>query len=108
MNSYEVIIVDEAEQDLAQIVQYIAHRDSEDRANQVLARLLEVCESLAQNPERGHFLHELLPLGIKDFREIHFKPYRIIYEILGRQALVQLIVDGRRSLQSLLEQRLLR
>ena len=103
-----MIIVDEAEQDLAQIVQYIAHRDSEDRANQVLARLLEVCESLSQNPERGHFLHELLPLGMKDFREIHFKPYRVIYETVQRQVLVQLIVDGRRSLQSLLEQRLLR
>ena len=107
-SSHRVIIVDEAEQDLAQIVEYIALRDSLDRADLVLARLLEVCESLERNPQRGPFLHELLPLGIRDFREIHFKPYRIIYQIIDRDVLVQLFVDQRRSLQSLLEQRLLR
>ena len=103
-----MIIVDEAEEDLAQLVGHIAHRDSLDRANLVFERLLKVCESLEQNPERGHFLPELLPLGMKEFREIHFKPYRIIYEVIQRDVLVQLIVDGRRGLQSLLELRLLR
>ena len=108
MSSCRVIIVDEAEEDLAQLVGYIAHRDSLDHANLVLERLLKVWESLEPNPERGHFLPELLPLGTKEFREIHFKPYRIIYKVIQRDVLVQLIVDGRRGLQSLLELRLLR
>ena len=103
-----MIIVDEAEEDLSQLVGHIAHRDSLDRANLVLERLLKVCESLEQKSERAQFLPELLPLGIKEFREIHFKPYRIIYEVIQRDVLVQLIVDGRRGLQSLLELRLLR
>ena len=103
-----MIIVNEAEDDLAQLVGYTAHRDSLDRANLVFERLLKVCESLEQNPERGHFLPELLQLGMKEFREIHFKPYRLVYEVIQRDVLVQLIVDGRRGLQSLLELRLLR
>lgn len=47
-------------------------------------------------------------MGMKDFREIHFKPYRVIYELVGNEVFVQLIVDGRRDLQRLLERRLLR
>ncbi len=108
MTQYRVRIVEEAEIDLAEPAAYIAQRDSLDQAHYVLEKLLETCERLEQNPERGHFLPELLPLGIKEFREIHFKPYRIIYEVIGREVFVQLIVDGRRSLQNILEQRLLR
>jgi hypothetical protein len=36
------------------------------------------------------------------------KPYRIIYEVIGHEVFILLIVDGRRSLQTILEQRLLR
>ncbi len=108
MTQYPVRIVEEAEDDLAELAGYIAERDSAERADYVLEKLSEVCERLEQCPERGHFLPELLPMGIKEFREIHFKPYRIIYEVVAKEVFVQLIVDGRRNLQSLLERRLLR
>ncbi len=98
----------EAEEDLAELVDYITHYDSIDRADYVLEKLLTVCERLEQHPERGHFLPELRSLGIKSHREVHFKPYRIIYEVIGREVFILLIVDGRRSLQAVLERRLLR
>jgi toxin ParE1/3/4 len=49
----------------------------------------------------------LLALGIRDYRETFFKPYRIIYRVEGKRVYVYLIADGRRDMQSLLERRLL-
>ena len=108
MSKYRVRIVREAEEDLAELVDYIAQHDSNERAKYVLERLMTICERLEQHPERGHFLPELRSLGIKTYREVHFKPYRIIYEIIGREVFILLIVDGRRSMQTILERRLLR
>jgi len=108
VTKYRVRIVREAEQDLVELIDYISNHDSIERATYVLGRLLAVCERLEQYPERGHFLPELRSLGIKTYREVHFKPYRIIYEIIGREVFIQLIMDGRRSLQAILERRLLR
>ncbi|MBA3017875.1 MAG: type II toxin-antitoxin system RelE/ParE family toxin, partial [Desulfobacteraceae bacterium] len=45
--------------------------------------------------------------GIRDYREIFFKPYRIIYRIDNENVYVYLIVDGRRDMQTLLQRRLL-
>jgi len=108
VTKYRIRIAREAEEDLAELVDYIAQYDSVERADYVLERLLTVCERLEQHPERGHFLPELRSLGIKTFREVHFKPYRIIYEVIGREVFILLIVDGRRSLRAILERRLLR
>jgi toxin ParE1/3/4 len=105
---YRVKIVQEAEEDLAELVDYVACNDSIERADHVLERLLTICERLERQPDRGHFLPELRSLGIKTYREVHFKPYRIIYEVIGREVFILLVVDGRRSLQTILERRLLR
>ncbi len=51
---------------------------------------------------------ELEAIGVKDYREVHFKAYRVIYQIVGRQVVAHVIADGRRSLRRLLERRLLR
>lgn len=108
MPAYRVRVVQEAEEDLAEIIEFVANHDSVDRADYVLQKLLAVCERLEQHPMRGHFLPELRSLGIKSYREVHFKPYRIIYEVIGRDVFIQLIVDGRRSMQAVLERRLFR
>jgi toxin ParE1/3/4 len=46
-------------------------------------------------------------LGITDFREIFFKPFRIIYETRGKAVFIHAVLDGRRSCEDLLRQRLL-
>jgi toxin ParE1/3/4 len=63
---------------------------------------------LSEFPERGVYLKELLELGIREYREIFFKPYRVIYPVMDNIVYVLLIVDGRRDMQSLLQRRLLR
>jgi toxin ParE1/3/4 len=73
----------------------------------VLDRLLEVTEALSTNPERGSVPKELRSLGIKDYRQSFFKPYRVIYRVLDRRVVVYVIADGRRDMQNLLARRLL-
>jgi toxin ParE1/3/4 len=77
------------------------------KADYVLEQIEKVFSSLSGFPERGAYPKELLALGIREYREIFFKPYRIIYRIIAKNVYVLLIVDGRRDMQSLLERRLL-
>ena len=65
------------------------------------------CKTWPPFPERGSHPKELLRLGIRDYRQTYFKPYRVIYRVVGQRVYVYLIVDGRRDLQTLLARRLL-
>ena len=105
--TFEVLLTQGAEQDLEAIHDYIAEFDCVANANQVLDRLMEVVESLSRLPQRGSYPKELAALGIKEYRQTAFKPYRVIYRVAGSQVIVHLIADGRRDMQSLLARRLL-
>jgi toxin ParE1/3/4 len=72
-----------------------------------LTRLLEVANHLAAFPDRGSRPKELQALGILEYRQIFFKPYRLIYRAIGQQVFIHMIADGRRDMQSLLLRRLL-
>lgn len=104
---YEVLLTEGAEQDLESIHDYISEFDCVANANYVLDRLMEVVEGLAHFPERGSYPKELVALGIKEYRQTAFKPYRVIYRVVGSQVVIYLIVDGRRDMQSVLARRLL-
>ena len=104
---YQVLLTQGAEQDLEALYDYIAEFDCLASANSVLDRLSRVVSDLAHFPERGSYPKELLALGIKEYRQTSFKPYRVIYRVLDRQVLIYLIVDGRRDMQSLLSRRIL-
>lgn len=69
--------------------------------------LMVVVESLARFPERDSYPQELVALGIKEYRQTSFKPYRVIYRVIGSQVIIYLIADGRRETQSVLARRLL-
>lgn len=71
-----------------------------------LDRIEDALEKLSTFPERGAHPKELLALGIRDYRQTYFKPYRMIYRIIERRVYVYLIVDGRRDMQTLLGRRL--
>lgn len=108
MKNYRVIITIEAEQDIEDLWEYIARNDSQKNAEYVLDQIEQIILSLDQNPQRGHYPDELARQGIKLYREVFFKPYRLIYEIIENKVVVHLCVDGRRDMISLLERRLLR
>ena len=104
---YEVLITQGAERDLEEIYDHIAEFDSPEKAEYVSSRLLEVAERLATFPDRGPHPKELQALGIREYRQTYFKPYRLIYRVIGKQVFIYLIADGRREMQSLLAGRLL-
>jgi len=104
---YEVVLTEDAERDLEELYAYIAKFDSRKNADHVLERLLEVAESLATSPERGSPPKELRSLGIQEYRQVFFKPYRTIYRLIEKKVVIYVIADGRRDMHSLLSRRLL-
>jgi toxin ParE1/3/4 len=103
----EVLLTEDAERDLEDIYSYVAEYDSRQKADYLLDRLLEVTESLATSPERGLLPRQLNALGIHEYRQVFFKPYRVIYRHFDRRVVIYVIADGKRDMQSLLSRRLL-
>ncbi len=102
-----VFLTDDAAGDLEDLFDYIANSDAPEQADYVLERIERSFTSLSEFPERGSYPKELLGLGIREYREIFFKPYRIVYRVLEENVYILVISDGRRDIQSLLQRRLL-
>lgn len=107
MIRYTIAVDPSAENDLDEITEYIAEHDSLDRAIDIATRIEQSFEALETFPNRGAYPKELLEYGNRDFREIYFKPYRIIHRVVERTVIVVLIADGRRDMRALLSRRLL-
>lgn len=103
-----VFVTDDAAGDLEDLYEYLFGHNGPEQADHVLERIEAALESLTANPNRGTWPSELLELGIREYREVFFKPYRIIYRVIDKSVYVVLIVDGRRDMQSLLQRRLVR
>ncbi len=92
---FEVLLTEGAEQDLEAIHDYIAGFDCVANADYVLDQVMTVTERLPRFPERGSYPKELVALGIKEYRQTSFKPWRLIYRVTGNQIIIYLIGDGR-------------
>jgi toxin ParE1/3/4 len=104
--NYHVIVLPEAKDDLFEIFEFVAKHDSFSAAAALLNRIEEKFFSLKENPERGHTVPELKRIYVEGFREIHYKPYRIIYQITGNKSYVYAVLDGRRELEDFLARRI--
>lgn len=104
---FQALLTEGAEQDLEAIHDYISEFDCVANANYVLDELLNVVASLSTFPERGSYPKELVGLGIKEYRQTSFKPYRVIYRVAVSQVIIYLIADGCRDMQTVLTRRLL-
>ena len=104
---YEVVLTEDAERDLEDLYFHIATHDSRANAEHVLNRLVEATASLESAPDRGSQPKELKSLGDQAYRQVFFKPYRIIYRVIDRRVVVYVICDGRRDMKSLLARRFL-
>ena len=108
MKQYRVRLADVVVQDLIDTYRYVATYDSVEAADYLLDELESLCSKLSSSPQRGHIPPELERVAVTAYREVHFKPYRVVYEVIGREVFVHCVLDGRRDMQSLLERRLLR
>ena len=97
---FEVLLTADADRDLEDIYSYVAEPDAPGKADDLLDRIEEVIEGLLTHPERGSFPKELSALGIRDYRQRFYKPYRIIYRVAGKRVYNYLIADDRRDIQT--------
>jgi toxin ParE1/3/4 len=95
-----------ARKDLRSIHAYIAENDSLEKADYAAREIVRAALTLNELPERGTYPPELASLGSRMYRQIFFKPYRILYRIRGNTVYVAVIADGRRDMASLLLRRL--
>ncbi len=96
-----------AEEDLAEIIEYIA-ADNLSAARKLLQALKEKSQSLVRSPLRGRVVPELREFGISWYRELIYKHWRTVYRIEGNTIYVVGVFDSRRNLRDILLERLLR
>ena len=104
----EVVLSEPALADLLDINDYYLREVSDRVASNIIDGLEAAVNNLADFPDMGSIPKELLSLGIRQYRQVIQNPYRIIYETFADKIVVHAILDGRRDMQSLLVQRILR
>jgi toxin ParE1/3/4 len=104
---FQVFLTYGAARDLEDLYDYIALHDVPGKADHVLEQIEKGFTGLSENPRRGACPKELPAIGLREYREIFFKPYRIIYRVMAENVYVFVIADGRRDMQALLQRRLL-
>lgn len=105
---YQVYIIADAEDDIFGIYRYIARNDSIQKAETVLKNIEDKIYVLSEFANRGHIPPELDRIGINEYREIHYQSYRIIYQVIESDVFIHCVLDERRDLEDLLQERLLR
>ena len=106
--SYAVYFVDEAEKDLLEIYEYVKEYGYPLTAKNLFSQVRKACVDLSEMPEKSRTPPELERIGVFEYREILVKVYRIIYQIIGKAVFIHCILDGRRDVQEILLQRILR
>lgn len=105
---YNVYVISDAEKDLFEIYDYIKKSGFSQNAGKIFSEIETACQNLSFNPEKGHYPPELQRIDVYEYREIHVKVYRIIYQIIEADVYVHCILDGRRNIPEVLQQRNLR
>ncbi|MCF6148412.1 MAG: type II toxin-antitoxin system RelE/ParE family toxin [Candidatus Kuenenia sp.] len=103
---YEVIWSHVAENDLRNIIEYIAE-DSVVDASNIFEKIRQKASNLHILPERGRIVQELREHGILQYRELIISPWRIIYRISGKSVYVLSILDSRQNIEDILLKRLI-
>ena len=105
---YTVILLEEAIKDIEAIYRYIRKSGNKKAAKDMVQNIRKACNSLSENPERGHIPDELSQIGQFEYRQIIAKKYRIIYQLAKPNIFVFGIIHGNRNIGEVLRQRLLR
>ena len=103
---YTVVWTEVASQDVERLAGYLVE-ESPLRAEQILDRILSRGESLEASPRRGHVPPELRTIGDRTWLEVLEGPWRIVYRVVGKRVEIHGVLDGRRSLEEILLERLL-
>jgi toxin ParE1/3/4 len=100
-------MLDEAVKDIEAIYRYIRNSGSKRAAREMVISIRNACNSLSENPERGHIPQELSQIGQFEYRQIIVKKFRIIYQIVIPNIFIFGIIHGNRNIGEVLRQRML-
>ena len=103
----KVVWTEVAAGDVERIAAYLT-AESPLRAATIIDRIVERAESLASLPNRGRVPPELRTVGDRTWRELQEPPWRILYRRLVEEVQIHAVLDGRRSLEDILMERVLR
>ena len=104
---HRIVWTEAAAHDLVQIAVHVAG-ESPAAAVKLVDRLEARTSKLSELPGRGRVVPELAGVGVTRYREIISRPYRILYRLQGRDVIVAAVIDGRRDLEDVLFERLVR
>ncbi|MGD0835797.1 MAG: type II toxin-antitoxin system RelE/ParE family toxin [Polyangia bacterium] len=105
--SLQVVWTEVAAADLERIGAYLT-AESPLRAASIIDRIVERAESLTGLPNRGRTPPELRGIGDRSWRELQEPPWRIVYRRLDEVIQIHAVLDGRRSLEDILMERVLK
>ncbi|HJX63036.1 MAG TPA: type II toxin-antitoxin system RelE/ParE family toxin [Polyangia bacterium] len=103
---FRVVWTGPAAADLERIALFLLG-ESPLRAGPIVDRIVDRAESLTKFPSRGRTPPELRSIGDHTWREIQESPWRIIYRVGASVVQVHAVLDGRRSLEDILMERIL-
>jgi addiction module RelE/StbE family toxin len=104
---YVVNITQSAEDDLNEIIMYIAQNNPQ-TAIKIMEKLQAKINTLDHFPYRSGYVPELLARNIKEYRQITETPWKIIYKVDGKVVNILAVIDSRRNLQDILIKKLLK
>ena len=107
MKKYKVMWTATAKNDLEEIIEYIA-QDSIEIAIEKYEKIKESAQQLVLFPDQGRVIPELLKQNITKYHEIIISPWRLMYKVEINVVYVMALIDGRRNIEDILLQRLLR
>jgi toxin ParE1/3/4 len=92
---------------MIEIVEFVK-RDQPEAARRLGHSFLAEASRLRRNPRQGKVVPELLEKGISDYRQLIISVYRLVYTVRTEFIDVVAVIHGRRDVQSLFLQRLMR
>lgn len=105
---YNVNLTYSAEDDLFEIYKFGFANYPEEKAEEHYSMLYQKCIALKEYPYHGYVPSELSSVGMDNFLEFTYAPYRIIYQVIGKEVFIHCLLDGRRDVEKLLYERLIR
>ena len=106
--SYKIVWTVSAENDLNEIVDYIIANGDLNNAFKIYNNIKERADLLKISPEQGRIVPEFEVFKDKKYREIIINPWRIIYKLEKKDIKVLLVIDGRRNVEDVLFERLIK
>lgn len=107
MSKHKVFWTKQAVTDLKEIINYI-EEDNISAAVKTKKNIQSLCDKLNSNPEKYRIIPELKEIGVNSYREIIYKPYRILFKLTEKNIYIFAVIDSRRDLEYFLFKRMIR